>query len=234
MLYVYLPANYHAQQNHIKQRRGMHSSNPNFGALVGKVVCQGSLTKFRRKQIIFLQGNRGHSIFYIEKGSVKLTVTSKLGRAIILDVLASGEFFGEDSVACQINLYSAIALTDIQTVRIDRHRVMDVLRTDPNSSYSFGLYLLRRTREIQQRLADTLLNPSELRLVRTLSWLAEKADDGNVPRVSQQSLGEMIGASRQRVNVLLTALKKSGVLGYDGGWIVHRAGAARSREQRAR
>jgi CRP-like cAMP-binding protein len=172
------------------------------------------LLLFRRKQIIFSNGDLSDSIFYIEKGTVKLSVTTASGKEAFLALLGRGDFFGESCLASdnRTRFHTATAVTDMRVMKIDRLLIVRMLRANSEFAYAFITYLVARNQHIEQDLADSLLNSAKGRLVRVLSSLerSDKSDQaGPVPRVSQQDLANMIGVSRQRVNVLLHQLRKS-------------------------
>lgn len=170
------------------------------------------LLLFRPKQIIFSNGDRSESIFYIEKGTVKLSVTTASGKEAFLAILGRGDFFGESCLASEnrTRFHTATAVTDMRVMEIDRLSIIRVLRANSEFAYAFITYLVARNRHIEQDLADSLLNSAKGRLIRVLSSLKQSVESdeaGPVPRVSQQDLANMIGVSRQRVNVLLHQLR---------------------------
>ena len=187
------------------------------------LVLKGRPATFRRKQIIFSQGDRGHAVFYIDNGGVKLSVTSQQGKERILDVVQEGSFFGEDSLLSSqtARSYSAVALTDARTVAIDSGELLGVCSTQANTSLAFIRYLLQRNAHIQERVRDLLLNSTAGRLVHALLSLQDNSQ-GGVSRLSQQTLAEMIGSTRQRVNVVAKRLREMGIIEYMGGWRVYR------------
>ena len=174
---------------------------------------------FPEKQIIFSEGQRSDSIFYIEKGAVKLTVTSRRGKEAIVSVFSRGDFFGESCVAPDqpVRSNNAVALTDTQALKIDRSVIIRTLIRDGRVCYGFVTYLLGRNQRIQQHLVNNLLESSEERLARVLFFLAQPGKVDSSARVSQQTLAEMIGTTRQRVNVLMKRFKKLGLIEYSNG-----------------
>jgi CRP/FNR family transcriptional regulator, cyclic AMP receptor protein len=174
---------------------------------------------FAGKEIIFSKGERSDSIFYVEKGMVKLTVTSRQGKEAIIGVFSRGDFFGESCIAPDqpARFHNAVALTNLRAVKIDRNAIMAALRAESDACYGFLAYLLRLNARIQDELVNNLLHSSEERLARTLIFLAQPGRLDFPAKVSQQTLAEMIGTTRQRVNVLMQRFKKLGLIEYGHG-----------------
>ena len=171
---------------------------------------------FRQNQIIFLQGDSSDSIFYTESGAVKLTVTSSTGKEALIGLLNGGEFFGESCLASAnpIRFHTATAVTDLRLLKIDRSSMLHILRANPDFASAFTSYLVQRNEQIQQALADSLLSSTEERLAQVLSHL-KSLGAGHLALVfTQQDLANMVGASRQRVNVLMQRLRRSGQSGF--------------------
>jgi CRP-like cAMP-binding protein len=167
---------------------------------------------FRKKQIIFSQGDRSEAIFYVEKGAVKLTVVAANGKEAFVGLLDGGDFFGESclSFGQPVRFYTATAVTDIQVVKIARAPMIGTLRTKPEFAYGLILYLLERNAQLQQELASTRLNSTEERVVQVLSFVERLGRRGRVvPSLTQQDLANIVGITRQRVNVVLQRLRKS-------------------------
>ena len=170
---------------------------------------------FRKKQIIFSQGDRSDAIFFIKHGIVKLTATSDQGKEAVIGIFDGGHLFGESCLAPDrpVRFHNAIALTDMRVAKINRQEIIRRLRSDGESCYRVVTYLLRRNAQIQQDLVNNLLYASEGRLIRVLLSVT-KWQEGNktehFPKLSQQTLAEMIGTTRQRVNVLMKQLKARG------------------------
>ncbi len=167
---------------------------------------------FRKNQIIFLQGESSDSIFYIESGAVKLTVASSRGKEALIGLLYGGGFFGESCLAPAnpVRFHTATAVTDLRLLKIDRISMLQILHTNPDFASAFASYLVQRNEQIQQNLADSLLRSTEERLAQVLSHL-KSLGAGHLALVfTQQDLANMVGASRQRVNVLMQRRKRSG------------------------
>ena len=177
---------------------------------------------FPKKQTIFTQGDAADSIFYIQKGKVRLTVVSKIGKEATLGILSEGEFFGEGGLAGQpLRMGSATAMTDCELLRIDKKAMMLALHQEHTFSDLFVAYLLARNIRYEEDLVDQLFNSSEKRLARILLLLAHFGKEGVpetvIPKISQETLAEMIGTTRSRVSFFMNRFRELGFLDYDGG-----------------
>ena len=175
-----------------------------------------------KKQGIFRQGDPAVSIFYIQKGRVRLTVVSKVGKEAIIGILNEGSFFGEGSLAGQpVRMGSAEAMTDCQLLRIEKKTMMDALHREPTFSAMFMTYLLARNIRYEEDLVDQLFNSSEKRLARILLLLTHFDTKGTpetvVPKISQETLAEMVGTTRSRVSFFMNRFRKLGFIHYTGG-----------------
>jgi CRP/FNR family cyclic AMP-dependent transcriptional regulator len=175
-----------------------------------------------KKHPIFAQGDAADAIFYIQKGRVKLTVVSKTGKEATIAILGEASFFGEGSLAGQtLRIGSASALTDCKLLRIDKKAMMDVLHREHAFSDMFVAYLLARNIRYEEDLVDHLFNSSEKRLARVLLMLAhfgkEGAPETVVPKISQETLAEMVGTTRSRVSFFMNRFRKLGFIHYAGG-----------------
>jgi CRP-like cAMP-binding protein len=182
---------------------------------------------FAQKQTVFTQGDAADSIFYIQEGKVRLTVVSKAGKEATLGILTEGEFFGEGSLAGQaLRMGSATAATDCELLRIDKKAMMDALHREHDFSDVFVAYLLARNIRYEEDLVDQLFNSSEKRLARVLLLLAHFGKEGVpeavIPKISQETLAEMIGTTRSRVSFFMNRFRKLGFVNYGGdGLQVH-------------
>lgn len=180
-----------------------------------------------KQGIIFSQGDRGEALFYIQKGRVKLTVVSKRGKEATIALLNPGDFVGEDCVAAAqpLRLATATALIDCSVLRIDRKQMLRVLHKEPALSDFFVSYLLARNSRIQEDLIDQLFNSSEKRLARILLLLAQFGKDGKpetvIPKISQETLAEMVGTTRSRVSFFMNRFRKMGFIEYNGTLQIH-------------
>jgi CRP/FNR family cyclic AMP-dependent transcriptional regulator len=181
---------------------------------------------FPKKQTIFAQGDRADAVFYLQTGKAKLTVVSKTGKEATIGILSDGSFFGEGSLAGQPRrMGSATAMTDCAVLRIDKKAMVDALHREHEFSDLFVAYLLARNVRYEEDLVDQLFNSSEKRLARVLLMLAHFGKDGVpetvIPKISQESLAEMIGTTRSRVSFFMNRFRKLGFIHYNGGLEVH-------------
>jgi len=181
---------------------------------------------FQRKQGIFAQGDAADAVFYIQTGKVKLSVVSKTGREATIGILGDGDFFGEGSLAGQaLRMGSATAITDCAVLRIDKKAMMEALHREHGFSDMFVAYLLARNIRYEEDLVDQLFNSSEKRLARILLLLARFGKEGIpetvVPKISQETLAEMIGTTRSRVSFFMNRFRELGFIHYNGGLQVH-------------
>ena len=181
-----------------------------------------SVVAFRRKQPIFAQGDVADAVFYIQHGKVRLTVVSKIGKEATLGILSEGEFFGEGSLAGQpLRMGTATAMTDCEVLRIDKKAMMLALHREHRFSDMFVAYLLARNIRYEEDLVDQLFNSSEKRLARILLLLAHFGKDGVpetvIPKISQETLSDMIGTTRSRVSFFMNRFRKLGFVDYNGG-----------------
>jgi CRP/FNR family cyclic AMP-dependent transcriptional regulator len=184
---------------------------------VGKTVVS-----LKKKDAAFSQGAPADAVFYIHKGKVQLTVVSKIGKEATLGILGDGEFFGEGSLAGQpVRMGSATAMTDCELLRIDKKEMMLGLHREHTFSDLFVAYLLARNIRYEEDLVDQLFNSSEKRLARILLLLAHFGKEGVpetvIPKISQETLADMIGTTRSRVSFFMNRFRKLGFVHYDGG-----------------
>jgi CRP/FNR family cyclic AMP-dependent transcriptional regulator len=184
---------------------------------VGKTVVN-----LKKKDAAFSQGDPADAIFYIKKGKVQLTVVSKIGKEATLGILSEGGFFGEGGLAGQpLRMGSATAMTDCELLRIDKKEMMLALHREHTFSDLFVAYLLARNIRYEEDLVDQLFNSSEKRLARILLLLARFGKEGVpetvIPKISQETLAEMIGTTRSRVSFFMNRFRKLGFINYEGG-----------------
>jgi CRP/FNR family cyclic AMP-dependent transcriptional regulator len=186
-----------------------------------------NIDAFPKKKTIFTQGDSSDAVFYIQKGKVKLTVVSKIGKEATIGILKEGDFFGEGCLAGQaLRLCSATTMTDCSVMRIDKNSMIDVLHRQHAFSDMFTAHLLARNIRYEEDLADQLFNSSEKRLARILLLLAHFGKDGKsetvIPKMSQEFLAEMVGTTRPRVNFFMNKFREMGFIEYDNdGLQVH-------------
>ena len=182
---------------------------------------------FPKKQAVFAQGDAADSVFYIQGGKVRLTVVSKIGKEATLGILREGEFFGEGSLAGQaLRMGSATAMTDCELLRIDKKAMMEALHREHEFSDMFVAYLLARNIRYEEDLVDQLFNSSEKRLARALLLLAHFGKEGVpetvIPKISQETLADMIGTTRSRVSFFMNRFRQLGFVDYgEDGLQVH-------------
>jgi CRP-like cAMP-binding protein len=182
---------------------------------------------FPKKQTIFMQGDAADAVCYIQEGKVRLTVVSKIGREATLGILGAGDFFGEGGLAGQpLRMGSATAMTDCELLQIDKKAMMLALHREHAFSDLFVAYLLARNIRYEEDLVDQLFNSSEKRLARMLLLLAHFGKEGVpqtvIPKISQETLAEMVGTTRSRVSFFMNRFRKLGFVDYDGsGLQVH-------------
>jgi CRP/FNR family transcriptional regulator, cyclic AMP receptor protein len=176
----------------------------------------------KRKDIIYSQGDSAKTIVYLEEGGVKLSVISESGKEAVVAVLGPGDFFGEGCLAGQsIRMGTATALTGCMLLVIDKKEMLRLLHERQEFSDAFIAFMLTRNIRIEEDLIDQLFNSSEKRLARTLLLLARygKEDVAHrvLPKLSQETLAEMVGTTRPRVNFFMNKFRKLGFIKYNGG-----------------
>ncbi|GAC1510721.1 MAG: Crp/Fnr family transcriptional regulator [Terriglobales bacterium] len=179
-----------------------------------------------KKQAIYVQGAACDAVFYIQKGKVRLTVVSKNGKEATIGILNPGDFFGEGGLAGHaLRMGSATAMEDCELMRIDKKAMMLALHREHLLSDMFVAYLLGKNIRYEEDLVDQLFNSSEKRLARILLLLAHFGKEGKpeavVPKVSQETLAEMVGTTRSRVSFFMNRFRKLGFIHYNGGLEVH-------------
>ena len=195
-------------------------------AFLSTIDSGRKIAAFSKKQTIFVQGDPSDAVFYIQKGKVRLTVVSKTGKEATIGILNEGYFFGEGCLTGQpLRLCSATAMTDCSVMEIDKKSMMEVLHREHAFSDMFVAYLLIRNIRYEEDLVDQLFNSSEKRLARILLLLAHFGKDGKpesvIPKISQETLAEMVGTTRSRVSFFMNRFRKLGFIRYNGGLEVH-------------
>ncbi len=197
-----------------------------FASLLDGAGIDRKSSWYTKDQVIFSKGDRNDALFYIESGSVKLAAGSHQGKEAIIGLLDGGDFFGEGCIAAAlpVRAYTAIALTDSCIHKIPRTAIVHVLRSEGELSFMFISYLLEGMARVQADLASNLVNSSEQRLARLLISLSTFRGRSNLEfSVSQQTLAEMIGTTRQRVNLLMGRFRRLGFIEDAAGMKVHRS-----------
>ena len=175
-----------------------------------------------RRQGIFNQGDLADAVFYIRKGKIKLSVVSNAGKEATIGILGEGNFFGEGALAGQaLRMGSAVAMTECSLLRIEKKAMMSALHRGHAFSDMFVAYLLARNIRYEEDLVDQLFNSSEKRLARILLMLAHFGKEGVpesvIPKISQETLAEMVGTTRSRVSFFMNRYRKLGFIDYAGG-----------------
>jgi CRP/FNR family transcriptional regulator, cyclic AMP receptor protein len=196
-------------------------------AFLAKAGVGRAVLRYRPKQPIFSQGQQADAVFYIQEGRVRLSVLSKQGKEATIALLGPGDFLGEGCLASDqlARMATATAITDCSVLRIERRQILRTLHAEHEFSDMFVAYLVERHNHTQADLVDQLFNSSEKRLARALLILARfgKKDKPEqvIPNVSQETLAEMIGTTRSRVNFFMNKFRKLGFIDYNGGLEVH-------------
>jgi CRP-like cAMP-binding protein len=177
---------------------------------------------FPKKQTIFAQGDPADAVFYLQTGKVKLAVVSQIGKEATIGILSDESFFGEGSLAGQtLRMGTATAMTECSVLRIEKEAMMQALHREHAFSDVFVAYLLARNIRYEEDLVDQLFNSSEKRLARVLLMLAHFGKEGVpetvVPKISQETLAEMVGTTRSRVSFFMNRFRKLGFIQYSGG-----------------
>jgi CRP/FNR family cyclic AMP-dependent transcriptional regulator len=179
------------------------------------------VVQVRRGEIVYAQGDPGSDIRYIQKGTIKLSVLSSTGKEAVVAMLTAGDFFGEGALAGQaVRMGTATAVTTSHVLVIEKDAMVKLLHEEPAFSDRFIAYMLARNIRIEADLVDHLFNSSEKRLARTLLLLSrygEAHPSRTLPKISQETLAEMIGATRSRVNFFMNKFRKLGLIEYNGG-----------------
>ncbi len=186
------------------------------------------MLQLRKYQVVFSQGQAAECVYYLQKGRIKLTVTSEQGKEAVVAIIEPRQFFGEGCLTGQqLRIFTARAMEAAEVTTITREAIKAVLRGQPAFSQLFIAYLLNRNTRIEEDLVDQLFNSSEKRLARVLLLLANVGDDGNTQpidvKVSQATLAEMIGTTRSRVSHFMNKFRKLGFISYNGTIEVHRS-----------
>ena len=174
---------------------------------------------FTKKQRVFAQGDPSDAVFYIQNGKVRLSVVSKSGKEATIGVLNERDFFGEGCLAGQpLRVCTATAMTDCRLMRIDRQSMMAVIHRERAFSDMFVAYLLTRNIRYEEDLVDQLFNSSEKRRARILLLPAHFGKDGKpkvaIPKISQETLAQMVGTPRSRINLFMNKFRKLGFVRY--------------------
>jgi len=186
-----------------------------------------TIVDLKKGQRIFSQGDAANAVFYVQTGKIKLTVISKRGKEATIALLGAGNFLGEECIAAMQmqRVATATALTPSSLLRIERTEMVRVLHQEQLFSEVFVAYLLARNARVQEDLVDQLFNSSEKRLARALLLLAQFGKEGKpetvIPKISQETLADMIGTTRSRVSFFMNRFRKLGFIEYNGHLSIH-------------
>ena len=196
------------------------------GVFLGTESVGRTISKYRKDQKIFAQGDSSDAVFYIQKGRVKISVVSTQGKEAVVAILGPDEFCGEGCLTGQqLRLATARTISECEIMRIGKATMMTVINQEPAFSEMFIAHLLTRTARIEEDLVDQLFNSSEKRLARALLLLANFGKAGEprkiIAKVSQETLAEMIGTTRSRVSHFMNKFRKLGFIKYNGQMEIH-------------
>jgi CRP/FNR family transcriptional regulator, cyclic AMP receptor protein len=185
-------------------------------------------SNYRANQIVYSQGDVADSVFYVHKGKVKVAVVSARGKEVVVAIRGPDEFCGEGALTGELlRLATVTAMTTCEIVRLEKEKLADLLHSAPEFADYFLYHLLTRTARVEADLVDQLFNSSEMRLARALVLLANYGNGiGPEPipiPVSQETLAEMIGTTRSRVNFFMNKFRKMGLIDYNGKLEIHRS-----------
>lgn len=186
-----------------------------------------TILQYPKNKVIFAQGSPSDAVFYIQKGRAKLSVLSAQGNEATIALLGQGDFVGEGCMASDqpLRTASATAITDCSALRIEKDAMLKVLHQQHEFSDLFVAYLVGRYNQTQADLVDQLFNSAEKRLARTLLLLARFGKEGRsenvIPKISQETLAEMVGTTRARINFFMNRFRQLGFIEYNGGLEVH-------------
>jgi CRP/FNR family cyclic AMP-dependent transcriptional regulator len=195
-------------------------------AYLRKAVGPKGALLYRKKKIIYSQGDSAEAVFYILNGQVKIMVVSRRGREAVIGILGPGDFVGESCLNGQsVRMSTATAIEPVTLIPVQKKKIVNLLRDEPDFAHYFLAYVLARNTRFEEDLVDQLFNSSEKRLARALLLLAHYGKEGKqlslLPKISQETLAEMIGATRGRVSFFMNKFRKLGFIHYNGGMKVN-------------
>ena len=198
-------------------------------AFLASVGVGRRIIQLAPKQEFFSQGDPADSVFYLQQGRAKITVVSQAGKEATITLLSAGDFVGEEALAgmVEIRLATATAISACTALKIGREEMLRVMHEEHEFSDLFLKFLLGRSMRVQADLVDQLFNSSEKRLARILLLMAEFGQPGEpeqyIPKISQETLAEMIGTTRSRVSFFMNRFRKLGFIEYNGRIRVHKS-----------
>jgi CRP-like cAMP-binding protein len=207
----------------------LHKPTFNVAAFLASAGLGRRIVQVAPKHAFFLQGDEADSVFYLQKGRARITVVSQAGKEATITLVTAGEFVGEGALAAEPGrrLSTATAITPCTALKIRRDEMLRVMHEQHDFSDMFLKFLLERSMRIQADLVDQLFNSSEKRLARILLLMAEFGKPGEpaqfIPKISQETLAEMIGTTRSRVSFFMNRFRKLGLIEYNGRIRVHKS-----------
>jgi CRP/FNR family transcriptional regulator, cyclic AMP receptor protein len=197
-------------------------------AFLARVGEGRTIRKYRKGEVVYAQGDPANSVFFIQRGQVKIAVVSEQGREAVLAILAADEFFGEGCLAGQARrISSTVAMTEADIVQLEKAHIASIIHREPAFSEMFIAHLLARKIRTDADLIDHLFNSSEKRLARLLLLLANVGKDTEpepiMVKISQETLADMIGTTRSRVSFFMNKFRRLGFIEYNGRISVHRS-----------
>jgi CRP/FNR family cyclic AMP-dependent transcriptional regulator len=208
---------------------GQRTTTFDLAAFLAEAGLGRRLVRIKPKSTFFTQGNPADCVFYLQAGRAKLTVVSRSGKEATITLLNEGDFVGEESLAAVVGLRlaTATAITACSALKIERSEMIRVMLEEHTFSDMFLKYVLARSMRTQADLIDQLFNSSEKRLARILLLMAEFGTPGKeetlIPKITQETLAEMIGTTRSRVSFFMNRFRKLGFIEYDGRIRVHKS-----------
>ena len=195
---------------------------------LGKVSEGRTIASFKKGEVIFSQGDEANAVFYLQEGKVKLTVLSKQAKEAVIAILGTGDFFGEGCLAGQPRrMATAAAMSGCRIMRLEKRGMIRALHDNPAFSEMLLSYLLSRNIKIEEDLVDQLFNSSEKRLARVLLMLSnigkDDAPEPVIPKISQETLAQIVGTTRSRVSTFMNKFRKLGLIEYNGELVVRRS-----------
>jgi CRP-like cAMP-binding protein len=208
-------------------RKSLRKTEPfNVQEYLSNAGVSRRIANFRKGQAIFSQDDLGDDILYIQSGNAKVTVVNPQGKEAVLALLGPGDFLGEDCIIGNpVRMVTATAMSEVETTLIEKKEMIRVLHDEQEFATKFIQYMLERNIRIEADLVDQLFSSTERRLARALLILARYGKEGEpetaVAKISQETLAEMVGTTRSRVNFFMNKFRKLGFIHYNGGLQVH-------------
>jgi CRP/FNR family cyclic AMP-dependent transcriptional regulator len=195
-------------------------------AFLAKADGGRTISKYRKDQTVFSQGEAADAVFYIQQGKIKITVVSEQGKEAVVAILGTGDFFGEGCLTAQsLRMATVTAMMECEIMRLEKEAIIRVIHEEPTFAEMFMSHLLSRTIRVEADLVDQLFNSSEKRLARALLLLANFGKEGKpeavIAKISQETLAEMIGTTRSRVSSFMNKFRQLGFIDYNGHLEVH-------------